>query len=269
MTIKDFAKLCDCSTQTLRYYDSIHLLKPAKVDETNGYRYYEKEQALDFVQIKNLQEASFTIDEIKKLLGKDQETIYGAFCTKLEEQEKKLQKIKEIQMSYRNDYMKMQERINHLKDMMLADSTLFDSTKEFGIAPEKYEQIIGHSTEQFDEAMDFIKTQKISDGRFVFLDGNEPEIVSSPLDDMNLSVCREMHGWKYTKEVLDALPVLEGDYVLYFEVEKEKACNRAFCYVVINLLMEKASGKQLSYNCRCKESKDQANHFWLLKNKGY
>ena len=32
MTIKEFSKLCDCNTQTLRYYDSIDLLKPARVD---------------------------------------------------------------------------------------------------------------------------------------------------------------------------------------------------------------------------------------------
>lgn len=32
MTIKDFSKLCKCTTQTLRYYDHINLLKPARVD---------------------------------------------------------------------------------------------------------------------------------------------------------------------------------------------------------------------------------------------
>ena len=32
MTIKDFAALCGCSTQTLRDYDRIGLLKPSRVD---------------------------------------------------------------------------------------------------------------------------------------------------------------------------------------------------------------------------------------------
>ena len=30
MTIKEFAGLCGCNPQTLRYYDSVGLLKPAR-----------------------------------------------------------------------------------------------------------------------------------------------------------------------------------------------------------------------------------------------
>ena len=33
MTIKEFASLCGCNTQTLRYYDKIDLLKPVKTDQ--------------------------------------------------------------------------------------------------------------------------------------------------------------------------------------------------------------------------------------------
>ena len=68
ITIKQFASLCGCSTQTLRYYDKIDLLKPVKVDQWSGYRYYTKSQVINFVKIKNLQAANFTIDEIKVLL---------------------------------------------------------------------------------------------------------------------------------------------------------------------------------------------------------
>ena len=53
MTIKEFAKLCSCNTQTLRYYDRKNLLKPVKVDEWSGYRFYEEEPAIAFVKIKN------------------------------------------------------------------------------------------------------------------------------------------------------------------------------------------------------------------------
>ena len=67
MTIKDFSKLCGCNPQTLRYYDREGLLKPVKVDEWSGYRYYDEEQAIAFVKIKNLQKAGFSIDEIKDM----------------------------------------------------------------------------------------------------------------------------------------------------------------------------------------------------------
>ena len=39
MTITDFARLCGCNPQTLRYYDRMELLKPARVDPWSGYRY--------------------------------------------------------------------------------------------------------------------------------------------------------------------------------------------------------------------------------------
>lgn len=43
--IKELAELSGMSTRTLRYYDSIDLLKPAFIDD-NGYRMYETEQLL-------------------------------------------------------------------------------------------------------------------------------------------------------------------------------------------------------------------------------
>lgn len=45
-SIRQLAALAGVSTRTLRYYDEIHLLKPARVNEA-GYRYYgEKEVAV-------------------------------------------------------------------------------------------------------------------------------------------------------------------------------------------------------------------------------
>ena len=83
MIIKKFAKLCNCNAQTLRYYDSIGLLKPVKVDEFTGYRYYDADQALDYLKIKNLQDASFSIDEIKVLLTASDEDIFNALEEKV------------------------------------------------------------------------------------------------------------------------------------------------------------------------------------------
>ena len=100
MTIKEFASLCGCSTQTLRYYDKIDLLKPVKVDPWSGYRYYSKQQSIDFVKIKNLQAADFTIDQIKELLSMSDKQVYEAFEQKIEQQSRKLERIKEIQQSY-------------------------------------------------------------------------------------------------------------------------------------------------------------------------
>ena len=42
MQIKEFARLTGVSVRTLHYYDEIGLLKPALVDKSTGYRYYDE-----------------------------------------------------------------------------------------------------------------------------------------------------------------------------------------------------------------------------------
>ena len=49
MQINEFAKLTGVSVRTLHYYDEIGLLKPAFVDEQNGYRFYD-ENSLERMQ---------------------------------------------------------------------------------------------------------------------------------------------------------------------------------------------------------------------------
>lgn len=44
LKISEFARLTRIPVKTLRYYDDIHLLKPAQVDQFTGYRYYAVEQ---------------------------------------------------------------------------------------------------------------------------------------------------------------------------------------------------------------------------------
>ena len=100
MIIKEFAKLCDCNPQTLRYYDSIDLLKPVNVDKYTGYRHYNVEQALQYLKIKKLQDAGFSIEEIKKLINASDDVIFDALNKKILEQESKLLEIKKIQNNF-------------------------------------------------------------------------------------------------------------------------------------------------------------------------
>lgn len=75
MTIKEFAKLCGCNPQTLRHYDRVGLLKPVRVDRYSGYRFYEEEQAVTFVKIKNLQSALFTKEQLEAIRQKVTESM--------------------------------------------------------------------------------------------------------------------------------------------------------------------------------------------------
>ena len=43
LKIGDFAKLCNVSARTLRYYDDEGVLKADFIDEATGYRFYSPE----------------------------------------------------------------------------------------------------------------------------------------------------------------------------------------------------------------------------------
>jgi DNA-binding transcriptional MerR regulator len=46
-----FGRLCRLSVKQLRHYDEVGLLRPARVDEATGYRYYRRDQVRDAMAI--------------------------------------------------------------------------------------------------------------------------------------------------------------------------------------------------------------------------
>lgn len=263
MTIKEFSLLCSCTTQTLRYYDSINLLKPARVDQFSGYRYYDSEQALDYVKIKNLQEAMFSIEEIKELLECDDDEIAKAFDVKIAEQEARLEKIIQIQMSYRNDYMKIQEMIKKTQDKINESVGNYDAAKEYGISHEYYRAIIKKMNGQYEQAM---SEQRNENFRFVELNSNSMESeAENPMREGNHAVVFEESGWENTSEILEKLPMLDGKYILYFELNDEKWTYNDFCIVVISIVQDRNRDRNMNIECTRRRSKDGKNHFWLLK----
>lgn len=69
--IGDFSKLSRVTVKTLRYYDQVGLLKPARVDEFTGYRYYTYEQLPRLNRILTLKDLGFSLEEIGQLLIAD------------------------------------------------------------------------------------------------------------------------------------------------------------------------------------------------------
>lgn len=68
-SVGDAASICQVSIQTLRYYDKIGLVQPAKKDAETGYRYYHKEQLLQVQMIRYLKNLEFSLDEIRDMLN--------------------------------------------------------------------------------------------------------------------------------------------------------------------------------------------------------
>ncbi len=68
LRIGDFSKLSLVSVKTLRYYDELGLLKPVRVDEFTGYRYYAVEQIPRLNRILALKDLGLSLEQIAGLL---------------------------------------------------------------------------------------------------------------------------------------------------------------------------------------------------------
>lgn len=65
--IGDLAKICNVSTQTLRYYDAEGVLKPDITDSSSGYRFYSVDAVEKYKKILFYKDLGFSLEEIKKI----------------------------------------------------------------------------------------------------------------------------------------------------------------------------------------------------------
>jgi len=68
LKISDFSRLAQVPVATLRYYDQLNLLKPARVDKFTDYRYYEVEQLPRLNRILVLRDLGFSLEQIGRVL---------------------------------------------------------------------------------------------------------------------------------------------------------------------------------------------------------
>jgi DNA-binding transcriptional MerR regulator len=93
MRIGDFSRLSRVSVKTLRYYDELGLIKPVRVDEFTGYRYYDHEQLVRLNRLRALQDLGFSLEQIHRLLdaGLSADQMRVMLLSKSEEIKQRLQ----------------------------------------------------------------------------------------------------------------------------------------------------------------------------------
>ena len=69
LRIRKFAEISGVSVRTLHYYDEIGLLKPAIVDPSTGYRYYDENSLLRMQEILFYRELDFPLKSICGILS--------------------------------------------------------------------------------------------------------------------------------------------------------------------------------------------------------
>ena len=92
LRISDFAQLSRISPKTLRLYDRLGLLKPARVDSQTGYRYYQATQLPRLNRILVFKELGFSLEQIARLLDENisMEEIRGMLRLKQTELQQRL-----------------------------------------------------------------------------------------------------------------------------------------------------------------------------------
>ena len=291
ITIQGFAKLCGCNAQTLRYYDRIGLMRPAKVDEWTGYRYYEEEQALTFIRIRSLQQADFSIEEIKTLLEGNDALLQAAFERKIAEQEQKLERIREIQRSYLKDTMDMRNMIRSLTDLIGARANDPALWAEFGLDKEQDTQTRARVTETLTDWLtqcreagaEMAARMDKSDaqaGKQVLdhMTGNSPDggtlIMAVDGEERNTGLSPdartifERDGWEHVSEWICDLPAPDSSKrsCFVFSVRRDSpVTDPGFPTLMLAVMDEKYHTIHGGMTCRISLSGDGQNHFRLMQ----
>ncbi|WP_414942774.1 MerR family transcriptional regulator [Amycolatopsis sp. cmx-11-51] len=74
-TIGDFATLGQVSVRMLRHYDAIDLLRPARVDQFTGYRFYEADQLKRLNRLVALKDLGFTLAQVAEIIDAKVDTV--------------------------------------------------------------------------------------------------------------------------------------------------------------------------------------------------
>ncbi len=114
LTIGKMAKKCQLNVQTLRYYESIHLIKPQYTDNKTGYRYYSNDQFYDLLLVKHFKSYGFSLIDIKDFLNeKDIDGISNLYLKKMDKIEKKIIELNHIKKKLKNCFKEVNRGIKN------------------------------------------------------------------------------------------------------------------------------------------------------------
>jgi DNA-binding transcriptional MerR regulator/effector-binding domain-containing protein len=104
LSIGEFSHVCRVSIKTLRYYQELGILVPARIDEESGYRFYDAANHERMSAISVLKDLGFTLKEISSILQtcKDDQDLQEFIDCKLDEVDRKLRNLSELREQLHN-----------------------------------------------------------------------------------------------------------------------------------------------------------------------
>ena len=124
-SIGTLSKIVGVSTDTLRYYDEIDLLKPMRISSETGYRYYSNDQAKALVQIMELKYYGFSLNEIKDILKQGEVSLTSTYLNRYWALESEKAKLQEAIDQLADKIKKRQEDFIMGKKILLVDDAPF------------------------------------------------------------------------------------------------------------------------------------------------
>lgn len=293
ITIQGFAKLCGCSAQSLRYYDRIGLLKPAKVDERTGYRYYEEEQSLLFLKIKNLQQAAFSIEEIKMLLPGDDGLLLSAFDKKIRELRLKLKQVQKTKRTYLQEKMDMQNMVYLFTDFVERQMNRPILWQEFGLDAKRKAETQAKAQEKLIDWLTQCRKASCEIARR--MNRQDADTMKEIIDTMergnpagetmlyaiakeennfggdipaNAQKIFERSGWEHVSEWINGIPDFRNgkqNYFLFRVCGDSPVSDPGFPTLMLAVMDVLYDAMKGGMNCRIDRSSDGLNHFELMQ----
>jgi DNA-binding transcriptional MerR regulator len=177
-SIGEFARLGTVSVRTLRHYDEIGLLHPAKVDPNTGYRSYAADQLGQLNRIMALKDLGFSLEQTRKLVsGITLEELRGMLALRRAQLEQELDE-------YITRLRGVEARLRYIEgeDAMPADDITVKKVPEMGVVaiagpargynPIHVVPVVNHARAQFDE-LDIAGRAKVNGPFMVFFEDNE------------------------------------------------------------------------------------------------
>jgi DNA-binding transcriptional MerR regulator/effector-binding domain-containing protein len=177
-SIGEFARLGTVSVRTLRHYDEIGLIRPARVDPETGYRCYSAGQLGQLNRIIALKELGLPLAQAKQLLaGITPEELRGMLMLRRGQLEQELD-------AHKNQLLVVEARLRYIarEGAMPADDIAVKKIPAIGVAviaapapaygPENIIPVVNRSREQFDQ-LGIPGLAKVAGPYMIFYEDNE------------------------------------------------------------------------------------------------
>lgn len=125
-TVGQISRICNTSIKTLHYYDKIGLLKPAYIDESTNYRYYDYYHIKQLKLIKQLKSYEIPLKDIQNIIeDNNMFMIKRILGKKIEDIKKNITRQQELISNIENQIKCIDE-----KDIMMSTAEVSDVIEE-------------------------------------------------------------------------------------------------------------------------------------------